>query len=133
MQVNALDHVNVVTEDIDTTARFYEAVLGLERRDAPPPVPASEVQWMYDAAGRPLVHIAHADRHRALGRIVATGQPTGAIHHVAFACSGYAELIARLEAHGLAHRVSAIESIGLRQVFVSDPNNVLLELNFHGD
>lgn len=133
MQVQALDHINVVTEDMEATANFYAAVLGLERRDAPPPVLPHQVQWMYDQAGRPLVHIADAEFQRQRGRTVATGQPTGAINHVAFACSGYDELIARLDAHGLDRRVSTIEAIGLRQVFVSDPNKVLLELNFAGD
>jgi catechol 2,3-dioxygenase-like lactoylglutathione lyase family enzyme len=133
MQVQALDHVNIVTHDMEATTGFYAVVLGLERRDAPPPIEPHQVQWMFDAAGRPLVHIAHADFQRQRGREVHTGEPTGAIHHVAFACSGFAGLIEQLEALGLEHRVSAIESIGLRQVFVADPNGVLLELNFAGE
>lgn len=130
MQVQALDHVNVVTEDMEATTGFYAAVLGLERRNAPPPIEPHQVQWMFDCAGRPLVHIAHADFQRQRGRAVHSGEPTGAIHHIAFTCTGYAALIERLEAMGLEHRVSTIESIGLRQVFVADPNRVLLELNF---
>jgi catechol 2,3-dioxygenase-like lactoylglutathione lyase family enzyme len=133
MRVNALDHFNVITEQLDKTAAFYTAVLGLERRDGPPPLPPHLVQWMYDDAGRAVVHLNHTDCPRAFDREVHPGSPTGAIHHVAFACSGFDQLIERLEARDLAHKVNAIESIGLRQVFVTDPNNVVLELNFYGD
>lgn len=133
MQVQGLDHINVVTEDMEATTGFYAAVLGLERCNAPPPVLPHQVQWVYDAAGSPLIHIAHADFQRERGRAVATGEPTGAIHHVAFACTGFDALIDRLKALGLQHRVNRIDAIGLRQVFVADPNKVLLELNFACD
>lgn len=133
MRINALDHFNLITGRIDETAAFYAAVLGLERRDGPPPFPSRLVQWMHDDAGRAVVHINHTDCPRAFDREVMPGEPTGAIHHIAFTCSGFAELIARLEARGLACFVNSIESIGLRQVFVTDPNNVVLELNFYGD
>ncbi|MFZ5744043.1 MAG: VOC family protein [Pseudomonadota bacterium] len=133
MRVNALDHFNVITEHMDETAAFYAAVLGLERRDGPPPLPPHQVQWMYDDAGRALVHINHTECPRAFDREVFPGQPTGAIHHVAFNCSGFDGLIERLDAAGLTRHVNTIASIGLRQVFVTDPNNVVLELNFFGD
>jgi catechol 2,3-dioxygenase-like lactoylglutathione lyase family enzyme len=133
MRVNALDHFNVITDHIDETAEFYTAVLGLERRDGPPPLPANLVQWMFDDAGRALVHINHTECPRAFDRAVFPGEPTGAIHHVAFTCAGFGALIARLKAKDLAHHVNIIESIGLKQVFVTDPNNVVLELNFFAD
>ena len=37
MQVQALDHVNVITGDLEGTCAFYHELLGLERRDGPPP------------------------------------------------------------------------------------------------
>lgn len=133
MRIKAFDHVNVITDHMDETAGFYTAVLGLKRRDAPPPLLVHEVQWMVDDAGRALIHIAHADRLRAMGREVTLGQRTGAINHIAFSCKGFAALIARLEVQGVEHRVNTIESIGLKQVFVTDPNLVVIELNFYGD
>lgn len=133
MEVKALDHVNVITADIDATADFYAAILGLERRDGPPELLPDQVQWMFDSAGRAVVHINHTDCPRAFDRPVHPGEPTGAIHHVAFACTGFDALIAKLEAAGHAFQVNTLESIGLRQVFVADPNAVILELNFFGD
>jgi catechol 2,3-dioxygenase-like lactoylglutathione lyase family enzyme len=133
MQVKALDHFNVITEQMDATAAFYGEVLGLQRRDGPPPLPPHLVQWLYDDTGRALIHVNHRDCPRAFNREVQIGEPTGAIHHIAFSCSGFDELVARIEARSLPFHVNAIPSIGLKQVFVTDPNNVVLELNFYGD
>ncbi|WP_379539750.1 VOC family protein [Novosphingobium tardum] len=131
MQVNALDHVNIITADLDGTARFYGALLDLERRDGPHPLPADKVQWMHDAVGRAIFHINSEDFPRAYDRAVAPGTPTGAIHHVALNCSGRGEVVARLNAMGADYKENDVASIGLRQIFVTDPNNVLLELNFY--
>jgi catechol 2,3-dioxygenase-like lactoylglutathione lyase family enzyme len=133
MQVNALDHINIITDRLDETAEFFRSLLDLERRNAPPPLLPAQAQWMYDAGGKPIVHINSVDCPRAFDRTVEPGALTGAIHHVALNCSGYDDVIGRIEALGLEHRVNLVASIGLRQIFTADPNNVLLELNFFGD
>jgi catechol 2,3-dioxygenase-like lactoylglutathione lyase family enzyme len=132
MKVNALDHVNIITGDLDSSARFYAEVFGLERRNAPPPLTPETAQWMFDDEGRAIVHINSLDCPRTYERDVMPG-PTGSIHHIALKCTGHDEMIARLDARGLAHQDNLVESIGLRQIFTIDPNGVLLELNFFAD
>ena len=132
MQVNALDHINIITDKLDETAAFYATLLGLERRDAPPPLTPLNAQWMY-AGAKPIIHINATDCPRTFDRPVEPGALTGAIHHVALACSGYDEVKARIEAAGGAFKTNTVAAIGLRQIFTPDPNNVLLELNFFGD
>jgi catechol 2,3-dioxygenase-like lactoylglutathione lyase family enzyme len=131
MKVNALDHVNIITADLDGTARFYAELFGLERRDGPPPLTPATAQWMYDDAGRAIFHINSLDCVRTYDREVAPG-PTGSIHHVALNCSGYEEMLTRLDARGMDRQLNLVEVIGLRQIFTIDPNGVLLELNFFG-
>lgn len=133
MQVNWLDHVNIITDRLDETAEFYREFLNLERRDGPPPLTPQDAQWMHDAGGKPIVHINSVDCPRAYDRAVQPGELTGAVHHVALNCTGYAEMISRIEARALPHQTNLVAAIGLRQIFLSDPNNVLLELNFFGD
>lgn len=132
MKVNALDHVNIITGDLEGTAAFYAELFGLERRNAPPPLTPQTAQWMFDDAGRAIIHINSLDCPRTYARDVMSG-PTGSIHHVALNCTGHADMVARLEARGLAHQDNLVAAIGLRQVFTMDPNGVLLELNFFGD
>ena len=131
MRVEALDHVNIITADLEGSARFYAQVFGLEPRDGPPPLTHDTARWMYDVAGRAVIHLNSLDCPRAYDREVEAG-PTGALHHVALRCSGYEELRARLARSGLEHRLNEVRAIGLKQVFVLDPNQVLLELNFFG-
>jgi catechol 2,3-dioxygenase-like lactoylglutathione lyase family enzyme len=132
MRVNALDHVNIITADLERTASYYAGLFGLERRDAPAPLTPANAQWMFDAAGRAIVHINSLDCPRAFDRNVSPG-PTGALHHVALNCTGYDEMIARLQGRSLEYQVNLVTAIGLRQIFTVDPNGVLLELNFFRD
>ena len=133
MNVNALDHVNIITDRLDQTAEFYSVLLGLERRDGPAPLTPQNAQWMFDGAGRAIIHINAVDCPRAFERAVEPGALTGAIHHVALNCSGYDEVLGRVENMGMDFQINTVEAIGLRQIFTADPNNVLLELNFFGN
>lgn len=130
MRVNALDHVNIITDDMAGTTGFYADLLDLEVRDGPPPFKPEEVQWLFDSAGRAIIHVNRVGAFQVFPRESKPGPATGAVHHVAFDCSGHAEVCARLERRGLSYSLNDVDSIGLRQIFVIDPNGVLLELNF---
>jgi catechol 2,3-dioxygenase-like lactoylglutathione lyase family enzyme len=132
VRVDALDHVNIITADLEGTVRFYTELLELEPRDGPPPLTHENARWMYDASGRAILHINTLECPRAYDREVRAG-PTGALHHVALRCSGYEEVRARLSRRGIDHQLNDVAAVGLRQIFVLDPNQVLLELNFFGE
>ena len=133
MKVEALDHINIITNDLHGTADFYASLLGLERRDAPPPLTPETATWMFDAEDRAIIHINSLDCVRAYDREITPGALTGALHHVALRLNGYDEMKARLDARGAEYQENLVEAIGLRQIFTADPNNVLLELNFFGE
>lgn len=130
MIVERLDHVNIITDGLKETARFYAELLDLEERDGPPPLKPEQVRWMYDAAGLAILHINSTDCPRAFDREVHPGRETGAIHHVALRCGEFETVKARLDQSNADYRVNDIPAIGLKQIFTADPNNVLLELNF---
>jgi len=130
MIVERLDHVNIITDRLAETARFYAELLDLEERDGPPPLTPENARWMYDARGQAILHLNAVDCPRTFPRDVSPGSETGAIHHVALRCGDFDEVKARLDARGADYKVNDVSSIGLRQIFTTDPNNVLLELNF---
>jgi catechol 2,3-dioxygenase-like lactoylglutathione lyase family enzyme len=132
MTVESLDHINIVTIDLDRAERFYQGLLRLETRPAPPPLTRDLARWMYDTGGRAVLHLNSLAMPRMFDRDMAPG-PTGALHHIAFRCAGYDETLARIAAMALDHRRNDVTAIGLRQIFVADPDGVLLELNFFGD
>jgi catechol 2,3-dioxygenase-like lactoylglutathione lyase family enzyme len=130
MIVERLDHVNIITDRLAETARFYAELLDLEERDAPPPMTPQNARWMFDQAGRAILHLNSVDCPRTFDRSVAPGAETGAIHHVALRCGDFDTVTARLDAREADYKINDLSAIGLRQIFTADPNNVLLELNF---
>ncbi|WP_323800249.1 VOC family protein [Parasphingorhabdus sp.] len=133
MKLNALDHVNIITDDLAGTTRFFVELFDLDVRNGPEPLPPEHVQWLYDDSGRAIFHINSKDMQQAYRRETRSGPTTGAIHHVALDCTDHKAFIARLEAHGIDYRLNDIPSISLKQLFFSEPNGVLLELNFRGE
>ncbi len=132
MIVQRLDHVNIITDRLAETARFYAELLDLEERDGPPPLLPSQVRWMYDSSGQAILHLNAVDCLRVFERAVTPGSETGAIHHVALRCGDFDTVKARLDARGAEYKFNDVPSISLKQIFTADPNNVLLELNFFG-
>lgn len=130
MIVQRLDHVNIITDRLAETARFYAELLDLEERDGLAPLPPEQVRWMHDSSGQAILHLNSVDCPRIYERGVAPGAETGAIHHVALRRGDFKGVKARLDARGADYRVNDVPSIGLKQIFTADPNNVLLELNF---
>ncbi|MGI4881103.1 MAG: VOC family protein [Janthinobacterium lividum] len=129
-RINGLDHVNIQTRALAATAAFFRDVLDLEPRDPPANLDPLRVRWMYDADGRAIFHLTEpGSLLDDAGDATLIGS-TGAVHHVALDCSGHDAMIARLERLGLDHRRSYAAPVDLRQIFVHDPNGVLLELNY---
>ena len=127
MRVNRIDHINLRTPLLEETAVFYERLLGL-RRGRPASLDPARNAWLYDEEGHPIVHINLPDP----GEAVPSGGDSGRLHHVALDCLGYDETLARLVEMEVSHQSNFIAEIGLKQLFVLDPNGVRLELNFRG-
>lgn len=131
MLINGLDHVNIITDDLDGTAAFYERALGLHRTATP--VTGFKGAWLSDADGNAIVHVMWKDPAGNFGAEHVPGSVTGAVHHVAFRCRGYDGAIERLKAAGLQYFTNEIRNVGMRQIFLRDPNAINIELNFAGE
>ena len=122
MSVGMLDHYNVSTRNLRDTVRFYEEMLGLVNGPRPPfDFPGA---WLY-SEGHPVLH---------LNDISPTDKPqrpdSGVIDHIAFGSRGFEALKQHLAGKGVPFRVNEVPNSSRRQIFVTDPNNVLIELNF---
>ena len=125
MPVDRIDHVNIRTSDVAVTAAFFRDVLGLEVRD-PPRLDPARFQWVFTADGAAIVHITIDPAAPAPG----TAGPTGGLDHAAFLCSDLAAMRGRLDRLGIDYAVNARSDGTLTQLFLTEPNGVLLELNF---
>ncbi len=135
----SLNHYSIRTTDLAACERFYCGLLGLSVGPRPPfPFPGL---WLYqgDTAvwSNAAVHIIGIDLNDPDGlkqylgdRDLASLQGTGSIDHVAFFATGLTDTLARLQAQGVAARERDVPLLGLHQVFVDDPNGIVVELNF---
>jgi len=126
MPLRRLDHLLVLTDDLEATRRFYCDVLGFEPGERPPlEFPG---HWLC-LDGEPCVHIAERAAYEAHAATLGLPAQEAAVDHVAFAAHGYDELAARLAAQGVEAVTNDVPAAGLRQLFVTDPNGVRIELN----
>ena len=134
MALAGLDHVNIVTDRLEETLDFYSSLLGLERGVSPATAMGLSGAWLQLAGGgQAIIHLIEYNpaHHDAEGFV--PGTATGSFNHVALACSGFAETLARAREMGLATKVYDRDFSNARQIFVHDPNGVRVELNFQGD
>ncbi|GLH76140.1 glyoxalase [Bradyrhizobium sp. SSBR45G] len=122
VSVGVLDHFNIRTRNLAETVRFYEDVLGLENGDRPNF--AFPGAWMY-SEGRPVVHLVDISPTEE-----AQKPDSGVVHHVAFVSRGFAGMKARLAAKGMPFDARQVPGGELWQIFVRDPNGVMIELNY---
>ena len=133
MAVLGLDHVNVRSTDPAATVAFFAEVLGMR---VGPPMGQAEMAgaggWIYDTEDRPVLHVGGVDMRYPTDaeRPFEPAHGGGAVHHVALSCSDYDGTKARLRAKELSFSENDFPQYGLKQLFVAEPNGILLELNF---
>ncbi len=122
MTLTMLQHVNIMTDKLDETVDFYEKILGFTNGERP--AFAFPGAWLY-CGEEAVIHLIGVDDQQEAG--------SGVIDHVAFAAEGFERYTAFLDEKGYEHETRIVPGGKLRQIFVRDPNRVLIELNFRAD
>ncbi len=134
--IAGVEHVLVLSEDIDAARDFYEHAVGL--RTGPRPPLEFPGYWLY-AGDAPCLHIADRAAYRAhaatLGLAVAK-RPGGAgedgigpVDHIAFGAADYEAVSERLAAAGIEPVRNDVPGGGPRQLFFDDPEGLRVEIN----
>jgi len=122
MTVSGLNHFSIRTTDLARSRDFYPRALDLRDGERPPfPFPG---HWMY-CGEVPVIHL--------IGVEAEVGRDTGAVDHLAFTAHDLDGTRERLRGHGYDFEERTVPGMNLHQVFVRDPDGVLIELNFPGD
>jgi len=133
MPLQHIEHFLIQTSDMEKTREWYKRVLGLQ--DGPAPDFRFPVCWLY-IGGRDVIHIAEGgaktgeNRRRYLGQQSGDVKGSGAVDHIAFRCTGLKATIDHLREQGIAFRERMVSDQGLYQLFLMDPNDIKIELNF---
>ena len=133
MAIIGIEHVNIRTACLPETIHFYRDILGMTVAPPPGRSDLSDGAWVYGSDGSAVLHIGDA-------ALVCPGETqapatvpsdTGTIHHVALSCDDYGQVRELIEADDIALTANDLPQFNLRQIFIRDPNGVLVELNFH--
>lgn len=126
MPLEGLNHYTIRPAELERTKEFYVDVLGLEVGYRPPL--AFPGYWLY-CGGQPTVHLIgpRAEEGQAARR---ESGPTGLLDHIAFSCTGLAEMKQRLQQRGIRHEERVIPRDRQTQLFLRDPDGVAVELNY---
>lgn len=139
MPIERIDHYSIRTTDVEASCAFYTQVMGFHVGARPPfKFPGA---WLYvnpnDTQTNGIVHLVGVDPDNpdALteyldARAMESLSGSGAVDHIAFSATGVADMRARLRRLGIAFRERTVPSLGLHQLFVQDPSDVTLELNY---
>ena len=130
MIVGQLSHVAIRSGNLEITRRFYTEVLGM--RVAERPDFGFPGLWIRSGmfGGEPFLHFYGGSAAEDPDGTVPEG--TAAIDHVSIATHGYREVLQRLRRFRLEWWENVVPELSLWQVFVYDPNHVLLEISFNG-
>ena len=133
MPVTDLNHFFVRANNLELTKKFYCEVLGFEVMKRPDfPFPG---YWL-GAGGKIQIHMGPhgipnselyylgTPKHAALDN-------TGVVDHIAFAATEPKEFSTRLKKQGIAYRPRYFPEFELFQMFLKDPDGVMIELNFY--
>lgn len=129
--VGGLEHVLLLSDDIERSCRFYEQALGLRAGERPPL--EFDGYWLY-AGATACLHIADRTSYRAHAQALGLGVPeraqgAGPVDHLAFSGADYESLSERLAACGVDPVRNDVPGGGPRQLFFDDPDGLRVEIN----
>jgi len=116
-----LNHILVLTSDLKSMENFWTKVIGLSVGERPP-FPFDGL-WLY-SDDTPFVHVAE-QRNAPFGH--------GSIAHLAFEGADYNRLMLRLKQSQHPYTEKDVPLSGERQVFISGPDGVTVEMMFSLD
>ena len=135
MPVTGINHYLIVSKNLERSRRFYEKVLGMKR--APRPDFGFPGYWMQ--TGREIcVHLASQKPNRIRDRYLLKKHPrgtngSGSVDHIAFLARNPYDVKKRIDQNSVKMHFRSFPDAKLFQIFLKDPDDVTIELNFLGE
>lgn len=135
----SLNHFSIRSLEIEKTSAFFNQVLGLTIGPRPEfPFPGV---WLYNGDesswANAVLHLIAIDKNDPEGlkkylgdRDTSSLHGSGAVDHIAFFANGLEEKIQLLKTLKVPYRERTVPVLNLHQIFLDDPNGVVIELNY---
>jgi len=135
MPVTSLNHYLIVSKNLERSRKFYEQVLGLELADRPD---FGFPGYWLKTGEEICVHLASQDPNKIRDKFLLKKHPkgtggSGSVDHIAFLAKDPEGVRDRIKKNKVDMQVRSFPDAKLCQIFLKDPDNVNIELNFLGE
>jgi catechol 2,3-dioxygenase-like lactoylglutathione lyase family enzyme len=130
-----LNHFLLVAKNLERTKKFYQVVLGMELAERPDfGFPGYWLKIGDDIC----VHLASQAPNKIRDLFLLKKHPkgtkgSGAVDHIAFLAKDPREVRSRIQKHKVEMHFRSFPDAKLFQIFLKDPDEVTIELNFLGE
>jgi catechol 2,3-dioxygenase-like lactoylglutathione lyase family enzyme len=135
MPITGLNHYLIVSKNLERSRKFYESVLGLELADRPDfGFPGYWLKTGDDIC----VHLASQSANKTRDKFLLKKHPrgttgSGSVDHIAFLARDPEAVRDRIRKNKVDMQVRSFPDAKLFQIFLKDPDDVTIELNFLGE
>jgi catechol 2,3-dioxygenase-like lactoylglutathione lyase family enzyme len=135
MPLTSLNHYLIVSSNLERSRKFYEKVLGMKLADRPDfGFPGYWLQLGNDIC----VHLASQQPNKTRDKFLLKKHPrgthgSGSLDHIAFLAKNPYEVRKRIEKNKVPLHFRSFPDAKLFQMFLKDPDDVTIELNFLGE
>ena len=135
MPLTGLNHYLIVSRNLERSRKFYEKVLGMELAERPD---FGFPGYWLKLGGDICVHLASQKPNKIRDRYLLKKHPrgtggSGSVDHIAFLARDPYEVRARMEKNKVKTHFRSFPDAKLFQLFLKDPDDVTIELNFLGE
>ena len=136
MPITELNHYLLVARNLEKTRDFYQKVLGLELAAERPDF-GFPGYWL-KAGEHICVHLASQAPNKIRDNFLLKKHPrgttgSGSVDHIAFLARDPEEVRKRIQKHKVEMHYRSFPDAKLFQIFLKDPDDVTIELNFLGE
>ena len=136
MPITELNHYLLVAKNLERTKKFYQKVLGMKLSGERPDF-GFPGYWL-KAGGNICVHLASQAPNRIRDQFLLKRHPkgtrgSGSVDHIAFLAKKPEEVRKRIQKHKVQMHYRSFPESKLFQIFLKDPDDVTIELNFLGE
>jgi catechol 2,3-dioxygenase-like lactoylglutathione lyase family enzyme len=137
MPITELNHFLLVAKNLEKTKRFYQQVLGLELAERPD---FGFPGYWLKTGGDICVHLASQDPNKIRDTFLLKKHPkgtkgSGSVDHIAFLAKDADQVRSRIQKNKVEMHFRSFPDAKppLFQIFLKDPDDVTIELNFLGE
>ena len=135
MPVTSLNHYLIVSKNLERSKKFYQDVLGLELADRPD---FGFPGYWLKTGDNICVHLASQDPNEIRDTFLLKKHPkgtngSGSVDHIAFLAQDPEQVRERIQKNKVEMHYRSFPDAKLFQIFLKDPDDVTIELNFLGE